>query len=165
MASHIPISISPNGLRNSSTFSTVKWLRPIPNCSPLGTITAIPGKTRAPQEISALLVAMAAHVSQFLTRLFGIANEVDALTAATADQNPVFRFKVDFVRRRVIPSLKKNSAPADPQVLEAQSEELRAEAERKRARKLDAEMATAMAAVDLMQAERARPDVANSLNC
>ena len=107
---------------------------------------------------------MAGHVSQFLTRLFGIANEVDALAAATADQNPIFRFKVDFVRRRVIPALKKNSAPADPAVLEAHVRKLRAEAETNAGRKLDPEMATAIAAVDLMQAERTSADVANSLN-
>ena len=70
-----------------------------------------PEKPRAPQEISALLVAVAGHVSQFVTRLFGIESEVDTLAAATADQNPIFRFKVDFVRRRVIPALKKISAP------------------------------------------------------
>src|ERR1700681_667770 len=55
-----------------------------------------PEKPRTEPEISALLVAMAGHVSQFLTTLFAIAPEVDALAAATADQNPVFRFKVDF---------------------------------------------------------------------
>jgi len=46
-----------------------------------------PEKPRTEPEISALLVAMAAHVSQFLTKLFGIATEVEALAAATADQN------------------------------------------------------------------------------
>src|SRR5207302_6220127 len=51
-----------------------------------------PETPRTEPEISALLVAMAGHVSQFLTKLFGIASEVDALAAATADQNPVFRF-------------------------------------------------------------------------
>src|SRR5438034_11251520 len=56
-----------------------------------------PEKPRTPTEISALLVAMAGHVSQFLTKLFGIDTEVGALAAATADQNPIFRFKIDFV--------------------------------------------------------------------
>src|SRR2546425_13041337 len=50
-----------------------------------------PEKPLKAPEISALLVAMAAHVSQFLTKMFGITPEVDALAAATADQNPVFR--------------------------------------------------------------------------
>src|SRR4029079_7706797 len=52
-----------------------------------------PDKPRKATEISALLVAMAAHVSEFLTKLFGISSEVEALAAATGDQNPVFRFK------------------------------------------------------------------------
>src|SRR5262245_53736086 len=66
-----------------------------------------PEKARSPQEISAMLVAIAAQVSQFLTKLFGIESEVEVLAAATADQDPIFRFKVDFVRRRVIPNLRK----------------------------------------------------------
>src|SRR5215813_7455708 len=77
-----------------------------------------PEKPRTEPEISALLVAMAAHVSQFLTKLFRISPEVDALAAATADQDPVFRFKIDFVRRRVLPNLKKMAPPADTQALE-----------------------------------------------
>src|SRR6266566_293896 len=113
-----------------------------------------PEKPRSAPEISALLVAMAAHVSRFITKLFAIAPEVEALAAATADQNPVFRFKVDFVRRRVIPNLKKITPPADPQLLESQIEQLREQAVEKAGRPLDRELATAMAAVDLMQAER-----------
>src|SRR5215475_1965460 len=114
-----------------------------------------PEKPRKAQEISALLVAMAAQVSQFLTKLFGIAPEVDALAAATADQNPVFRFKVDFIRRRVLPNLKKIAPCADVQLLDAQIETFRQQAIEKAGRDLDAELATAMAAVDLMQSERA----------
>src|SRR5262245_1012653 len=106
-----------------------------------------PEKPRKAPEISALLVAMAGHVSQFLTGLFGIGSEVDALARATSDQNPVFRFKVDFVRRRVLPNLKKITPPADPQLLETQIETLRDQAIQKAGRELDAELATAMAAV------------------
>src|SRR5262249_22950996 len=105
-------------------------------------------------EISALLVAMSAHVSQFLTRLFGVSAEVDALAAATADQDPVFRFKVDFVRRRVIPNLKKIAPPADPQLLESGIKRLRQQAAQKAGSVLDDELATAMAAANLMQSER-----------
>jgi NADPH-dependent glutamate synthase beta subunit-like oxidoreductase/NAD(P)H-flavin reductase len=114
-----------------------------------------PEKPRSAPEISALLVAMASHVSQFLTRLFGIGVEVDALAAATADQNPVFRFKIDFVRRRVIPNLKKIAPPADLQLLESEIKKLRQLAAQKAGTVLDEELATAMAAVDLMQSERA----------
>src|SRR2546423_14367635 len=38
-----------------------------------------PEKLRKAPEISALLVTMAGHLSQFVTQLFGIAPEVDAL--------------------------------------------------------------------------------------
>jgi NAD(P)H-flavin reductase/NADPH-dependent glutamate synthase beta subunit-like oxidoreductase len=114
-----------------------------------------PETTRTPQEISALLVAMSGHVSQFLTKVFGIAAEVDVLAAATADQNPIFRFKVDFIRRRVLPNLKKIAPCADQRLLDAQIETLRQQAIEKAGRELDPELATAIAAVDLMQSERA----------
>lgn len=113
-----------------------------------------PEKPRSAPEISTLLISMAEQVSRFLTKLFGIAAEVDALAAETADQNPIFRFKIDFVRRRVIPSLKKIVPPVDLQLLEFEIEQLRISAIEKAGRDLDAELATAMAAVDLMNAER-----------
>src|SRR5262245_15747978 len=114
-----------------------------------------PEKPRKAPEVSALLVAMAERVSQFVTRLFGVALEVEALAAATADQDPIFRFKTDFVRRRVIPNLKKISPPADPRLLELEIGALRKRAIEKAGRQLDTELATATAAVDLMNAERA----------
>jgi len=40
--------------------------------------------------------------------------EAATLAALTADQDPVFRFKIDFVRRRVLPMLKKLAVPTDP---------------------------------------------------
>src|SRR5688572_10415850 len=110
-----------------------------------------------------MLVAMAGHVSQFITRLFGIENEAATLAASTAGQNPIFRFKIDFVRRRVIPSIKKMGPPADPALLESRIQLLRVEAEKKVGRKLDAELATALVAVDLMEAERTSSDVAESV--
>src|SRR4030095_15489801 len=44
-----------------------------------------PEKPRTATEISTLLISMAEQVSRFLTKLFGIAAEVDALAAETAD--------------------------------------------------------------------------------
>src|SRR6185503_20188073 len=73
-----------------------------------------PEQPKTPVEISALLVGVADHVSRFLVRLFDVQAEAAALASATADQNPVFRFKIDFVRRRVLPALKKIVVPADP---------------------------------------------------
>ncbi len=67
---------------------------------------AAPDAPRPPITLSHLLVAMAPHVSRFVTRLFDIRPSVDALTAVTRDQDDLFRFKVDFVRRRVLPLAK-----------------------------------------------------------
>jgi len=113
-----------------------------------------PEKPRTAPEISALLVAMAGHVSAFVTKLFGIEKEAESLASRTADQNPIFRFKVDFVRRRVLLNLKKIATPADIQGLESRIENLRRQAITKAGRDLDAELATATAAVDLMKSER-----------
>jgi hypothetical protein len=49
---------------------------------------------------------MAPHVSRFLTRLFQIQPDLDALRSATTAQDDLFRFKIDFVRRRALPLLK-----------------------------------------------------------
>jgi NAD(P)H-flavin reductase/NADPH-dependent glutamate synthase beta subunit-like oxidoreductase len=114
-----------------------------------------PEKPRTANEISALLVAMAGQLSQFLTKLFGIGAEVDALATATADQDPIFRFKIDFIRRRVIPNLKKIAPPSDPKALESEIAQLRGQAEDKAGCGLDEELATALAATELMQSERA----------
>src|SRR5581483_9185249 len=43
---------------------------------------------------------------RFVTRLFEIGAEAAAIAAATRDQDDLFRFKVDFVRRRALPLLK-----------------------------------------------------------
>ncbi len=114
-----------------------------------------PEKSRSAPEISALLVAMASHVSAFIAKLFGIGTDVEALETRTADQNPVFRFKVDFVRRRVVPVLKKIGLPADPAALEADVANLRRRVIERAGRELDAELATAIAALELMHDERA----------
>ncbi len=59
-----------------------------------------------PVEVSALIVRMSAHVSRFVTRLFDVSAESGAIVAATRAQDDLFRFKVDFVRRRALPLLK-----------------------------------------------------------
>ena len=55
---------------------------------------------------SNLIVAMAPHVSRFLTRLFSIGDEAEAMVAQTKAYDNLFRFKIDFVRRRALPLLK-----------------------------------------------------------
>ncbi len=57
-------------------------------------------------ELSRLLVAMAAHISRFLTRLFDVESDASALASATRAEDDLFRFKVEFVRRRVLPAVK-----------------------------------------------------------
>ncbi len=67
---------------------------------------ADPGAPRPAPDVSLLYVRMAPYLSGFLARLFGIGDEVRGLAAATAEQDVLFRFKADFVRRRVVPLLK-----------------------------------------------------------
>ena len=68
------------------------------------------GAGLGPIEYSSLLVAMAPHVSRFVARLFAVGPETDALVAATRVYDDLFRFKADFVRRRVLPLLKGGAA-------------------------------------------------------
>ena len=55
---------------------------------------------------SNLYVAMAPHVSRFVTRLFSVGPDAEAMVAATHAYDDLFRFKIDFVRRRALPLLK-----------------------------------------------------------
>ena len=55
---------------------------------------------------SNLIVAMAPHVSRFVSALFGVGDAADALMAQTRAYDVLFRFKIDFVRRRALPLLK-----------------------------------------------------------
>jgi NADPH-dependent glutamate synthase beta subunit-like oxidoreductase/NAD(P)H-flavin reductase len=60
----------------------------------------------APVARSNLLVAMAPHVSRFVAELFSVGAEAEAMVAATHAYDDLFRFKIDFVRRRALPLLK-----------------------------------------------------------
>ena len=55
---------------------------------------------------SNLIVAMAPHVSRFVSALFGVGDAAEALMAQTRAYDVLFRFKIDFVRRRALPLLK-----------------------------------------------------------
>jgi len=59
-----------------------------------------------PLALSNLLTGMAPHVSRFLRRLFDVDAPADAIAESTRAQDDLFRFKVDFVRRRALPLLK-----------------------------------------------------------
>src|SRR5262249_25396682 len=82
-----------------------------------------PDAPRPPIALSDLLVALAAHVSRFVTRLFDVDRPLASVADATRAQDDLFRFKVDFVRRRVLPLLKGaarvQSSPADDAIVAA----------------------------------------------
>ncbi len=59
-----------------------------------------------PVDRSALLVALAPHVSRFIAKLFAVGPEAEVLAATTRAYDDLFRFKIDFVRRRALPLLK-----------------------------------------------------------
>ena len=65
-----------------------------------------PDAPRPPVALSNLLIAMAAHVGAFVRRLFDVDRPARAIADATRAQDDLFRFKVDFVRRRALPLLK-----------------------------------------------------------
>ena len=48
---------------------------------------------------SNLVVAMAPHVSRFVSRLFAVGPDADALVQTTRAYDALFRFKIDFVRK------------------------------------------------------------------
>ena len=64
-----------------------------------------------PKKISDLLVRMAPHLSAFLGRLFGVEVAQRGLRSATREQDPIFRFKVDFLRRRVQKGIRPEHLP------------------------------------------------------
>src|SRR5882757_4595755 len=84
---------------------------------------AAPDAPRPPIALSNLLIAMAPHVSRFLKRLFDVDAPASAIAASTGAQDDLFRFKVDFVRRRALPLLKNGAriaaTPEDDAIVEA----------------------------------------------
>ncbi len=65
-----------------------------------------PDATRPPQQVSDLIVRMAPHVSLFLATLFRVDEARIGTVAATESMDALFRFKVDFVRKRALPLVK-----------------------------------------------------------
>src|SRR4030095_2490372 len=53
-----------------------------------------------------MVVAMAPHVSRFVSALFSVGADADALIAATRAYDILFRFNIDFVPGRALPWLK-----------------------------------------------------------
>ncbi|HUK33106.1 MAG TPA: FAD-dependent oxidoreductase [Vicinamibacterales bacterium] len=119
--------------------------------------------------LSSLLVAMAAHVSRFITRLFDIQTRVNILAGITRDQDDLFRFKVDFVRRRVLPFLKTSAHVASTPDDEAATATLIASMARPEGglqsdSSNGLELAVARAGCALLDAERAGGDVASQID-
>jgi len=65
-----------------------------------------PDAVASPIERSDLIVRMAPHVGQFMTMLFDVAAAADGIRQATSHLEPLFRFKIDFVRKRALPLVK-----------------------------------------------------------
>jgi NADPH-dependent glutamate synthase beta subunit-like oxidoreductase/NAD(P)H-flavin reductase len=60
------------------------------------------GKGFSPEQVSEILLAVAPHVSAFVGRLFDVEREMDALRREVQDRSPLWRFKQDFAKRRVL---------------------------------------------------------------
>jgi NADPH-dependent glutamate synthase beta subunit-like oxidoreductase/NAD(P)H-flavin reductase len=109
-----------------------------------------PDAALPPITLSNLLTGMAPHVSRFLRRLFDVDAPAAALSEATRAQDDLFRFKVDFVRRRVLPMLKGGAhvarSPEDDAAVEAMIAKQNAG---------DAELAIARAGCALLDIEKA----------
>ena len=111
-----------------------------------------PDAPRPPVELSNLLTGMAPHVSRFLARLFGVGADADALVRATTAQDDLFRFKIDFVRRRALPLLKTGhvaASTADDAIVSALTAGALGN---------DVELAVARAGCALMDREKAEKD-------
>jgi len=65
-----------------------------------------PDAPRPATEVSDLIVRMAPHVSRFVGRLFKIAGAAGDVRTHTHQLDTLFRFKVDFVRKRALPLVK-----------------------------------------------------------
>jgi NAD(P)H-flavin reductase/NADPH-dependent glutamate synthase beta subunit-like oxidoreductase len=109
-----------------------------------------PETVSSPVERSDLIVRMAPHVSQFLAALFAVGDSAGTIAKATSDLDPLFRFKIDFVRKRALPLVKGGAhvtlAPGDETVVD--------ELTRPWAH-LDRERAIAMAGCTLLDREAA----------
>jgi NADPH-dependent glutamate synthase beta subunit-like oxidoreductase/NAD(P)H-flavin reductase len=67
---------------------------------------AAPETVPSPIERSDLMVRMAPHLSRFVTALFAVGDAAGAMVESTSRLEPLFRFKIDFVRKRALPLVK-----------------------------------------------------------
>jgi NADPH-dependent glutamate synthase beta subunit-like oxidoreductase/NAD(P)H-flavin reductase len=74
-----------------------------------------PDSIPSPIERSDLIVRMAPHVSRFVAQLFGVEAAASAIQDGTHRLDPLFRFKIEFVRKRALPLVKGGRhIPLDP---------------------------------------------------
>ena len=109
-----------------------------------------PGAPRPPLVVSTLLVKMAPFVSRFLTRLFQVGPNAETVRQATKAQDALFRFKIDFVRRRALPLLKAGARVTSTPEDDAAVQRMIAGASRE-----DLELAVAHAGCTLLDREKA----------
>lgn len=60
------------------------------------------GQGMTPEQVSTVLLAIAPRVSWFVGRLFGVERELEDLAAEVKDRTPLWRFKQDFAKKRVL---------------------------------------------------------------
>src|SRR4051794_5643599 len=60
------------------------------------------GAGMTPEQVSIVLLAVAPYVSEFVGRLFGVEKELAGLAAEVKDRSPLWRFKSDFAKKRVL---------------------------------------------------------------
>ncbi len=109
-----------------------------------------PDAPRPAIESSDLLVRMAPHVSRFLSTLFTVDEAAAGIVAGAHQLEPLFRFKIDFVRKRALPLVKGGAHVAiDPADLAVVDELARPYAH------LDRELAIATAGCALLDREAA----------
>jgi NAD(P)H-flavin reductase/NADPH-dependent glutamate synthase beta subunit-like oxidoreductase len=116
-----------------------------------------PDAARSPLEVSDLIVRMAPHVSRFVTRLFTVGAAAEAVTTGTAALEPLFRFKIDFVRKRALP-LVKNAGKAGTHIVVTPGDEAIVDELARPYAHLDREMAVAMAGCALLDREATDKD-------
>ncbi|HEX7663683.1 MAG TPA: pyridine nucleotide-disulfide oxidoreductase, partial [Polyangiaceae bacterium] len=62
----------------------------------------VKGEGMKPEEVSEALLAAAPHVSSFVAKLFGVEAELAKIHAATHERKPLWTFKRDFAKKRVL---------------------------------------------------------------
>jgi NADPH-dependent glutamate synthase beta subunit-like oxidoreductase/NAD(P)H-flavin reductase len=67
-----------------------------------GVYRACKGVGLTPEQVSEALLGAAPHVSAFVGKLFGVERELDALRTEVHDRDPLWRFKRDFAKKRVL---------------------------------------------------------------